>query len=87
MNIAATASYNAVPSIFMVAPTGSMKREICGLILFFSSMHCMVTGSVAELKRIYNNKNIHVEKIHYIIFINILTSVAKKTTLIQFRMR
>lgn len=39
IKMAATASYNAVPSMLMVAPIGSMKREICGFTLFFSSMH------------------------------------------------
>lgn len=49
MNIAATASYKAVPSMLIVAPIGSMNREIVGLILFFSSKQLIVTGNVAEL--------------------------------------
>ena len=49
INIAATASYKAVPSILMVAPTGSTKRTTLGSMLFFSSKHRVVIGSVAEL--------------------------------------
>lgn len=39
MKIAATASYSAVPSIFIVAPMGNINREIFELTLFFSSKH------------------------------------------------
>lgn len=49
MKIAATASYSAVPSIFIVAPMGNINREIFELTLFFSSKHWIVTGNVAEL--------------------------------------
>lgn len=49
MNIAATASYKAVPSMLIVAPIGSINREIVGLTLFFSSKQFIVTGNVAEL--------------------------------------
>ncbi len=55
MKIAATASYRAVPSMLMVAPTGKTKRLIVLFTPAFSSMHFNVTGSVAEL-RIYNKK-------------------------------
>lgn len=50
MKIAATTSNNAVPSILIVAPIGSMNREIVGLILFFSSTQLIDTGKVAELR-------------------------------------
>lgn len=50
IKIAANASYKAVPSMFMVAPTGSTKRVILLSILLFSSRHLKVTGSVAELR-------------------------------------
>ena len=49
MNIGATASYNAVPSMLIVAPTGKTKRVTLESILRFSSMHLKVTGNVAEL--------------------------------------
>lgn len=49
MKMAANASYSAVPSMLMVAPTGSTKRVILLSILLFSSRHLKVTGSVAEL--------------------------------------
>lgn len=51
MKIAATASYNAVPSMLIVAPMGSIKRDTCGFTLFFCSKHWIVTGNVAELKK------------------------------------
>lgn len=49
MKMAARASYRAVPSMLMVAPTGSTKRVIRLSILLFSSRHLNVTGRVAEL--------------------------------------
>ena len=49
MKMAASASYRAVPSMLMVAPTGSTKRVIRLSILLFSSRHLKVTGRVAEL--------------------------------------
>lgn len=49
MKIGATASYNAVPSMLIVAPTGSTKRVTLESIFRFSSRHLKVTGSVAEL--------------------------------------
>lgn len=51
MKMAASASYRAVPSMLMVAPTGSTKRVIRLSILLFSSRHLKVTGRVAELGR------------------------------------
>lgn len=50
IKMAASASYRAVPSMFIVAPTGSTKRVIRLSILLFSSRHLKVTGSVAELR-------------------------------------
>lgn len=50
INIAATDSYNAVPSILTVAPTDTTKRVTRGSIPIFSSKHWNVTGNVAELK-------------------------------------
>lgn len=49
MKIAATASYRAVPSMLMVAPTGNTKRAICRSTPQFSRRHFMVIGNVAEL--------------------------------------
>lgn len=49
MKMAASASYRAVPSMLMVAPTGSTKRVIRLSMRLFSSRHLKVTGSVAEL--------------------------------------
>lgn len=49
MKMAASASYRAVPSMLIVAPTGSTKRVIRLSILLFSSRHLNVTGRVAEL--------------------------------------
>lgn len=59
IKIAATASYNAVPSMFTVAPMGNIKREICGFILFLSSMHWIVTGNVAELNEKKNHARLN----------------------------
>lgn len=55
IKIAATASYNAVPSILMVAPIGNMKRTTFELTRFFSSKHWMLTGNVAELLEIHQS--------------------------------
>ena len=49
MKIDATASYKAVPSMLMVAPTGSTKRATSGCTLAFSSRQSRVMGRVAEL--------------------------------------
>lgn len=48
MKIAATASYNAVPSIFTVAPTGITNRVTRGSMPISSNV-LIVTGIVAEL--------------------------------------
>lgn len=48
--MAARASYRAVPSMFMVAPTGSTKRVTRLSTLLFSSRHLKVMGNVAELR-------------------------------------
>lgn len=48
INIAATASYNAVPSILIVAPIGTTNLVILGSTPILSK-HCIVTGSVAVL--------------------------------------
>ena len=50
MKMAATASYNAVPSMLMVAPTGSTNLVTLLSMWLFSSRHLKVTGSVAELQ-------------------------------------
>lgn len=55
MKIAAKASYNAVPSILMVAPTGSTNLVTRLSTPFISSRHLNVTGSVAELKQKEDN--------------------------------
>ena len=46
--MAATASYSAVPSIFIVAPIGRTNRVTLGSTLFLCSMASIVTGKVAE---------------------------------------
>lgn len=51
MKMAATASYNAVPSMLMVAPSGSMNLVTLASTPQLSSRHLMVTGRVAELER------------------------------------
>ena len=51
IKMAATASYRAVPSMLMVAPTGSTKRAICRSTPQFSRRHFMVIGNVAELRK------------------------------------
>ena len=50
IQIALTPSYNAVPSMFTVAPRGRTKRLIRRSILFFSSRQRIVVGKVAELR-------------------------------------
>jgi hypothetical protein len=50
INSAATASYNAVPSMLIVAPTGMTKLLTRGSTLQLCSKHFSVTGMVAELK-------------------------------------
>lgn len=50
MKMAATASYRAVPSMLMVAPTGSTKRVTLLSIPKFSSRQRKVTGSVPALE-------------------------------------
>ena len=52
MKIGATASYNAVPSILIVAPIGKTNLVILESIPRFSSRHLNVNGSVAELKNL-----------------------------------
>lgn len=49
MKTAATASYRAVPSMLMVAPTGSMNRVTLGSAPKLSSRFWIVMGRVAEL--------------------------------------
>lgn len=48
IKIAATASYNAVPSILMVAPMGTTNLVTLGSTPILSK-HCIVTGNVAVL--------------------------------------
>lgn len=50
MNSAATASYNAVPSILIVAPIGITNLATRGSTPFFSSKQPIATGNVAELE-------------------------------------
>ena len=54
MNIAATASYKAVPSILIVAPMGRMNLEILESTLHPCSKLFTVTGRVAELLAVPN---------------------------------
>lgn len=56
MKIAAKASYKAVPSILIVAPTGSTNLVTRLSTPFISSRHLNVTGSVAELKQTNKRK-------------------------------
>ena len=53
MKIGATASYRAVPSMLMVAPTGSTNLVTRLSMCMFSSKHWNVTGRVAELLTIH----------------------------------
>lgn len=48
INIAPTVSYNAIPSMFMVAPSGTTNLDAIGSIPILSK-HSMVTGTVAVL--------------------------------------
>ncbi len=50
INMGATTAYTAPPSILTVMPTGSTKPAIRGSIPSLCSTHCIVIGSVAELK-------------------------------------
>lgn len=50
IKIAATASYSAVPSMLMVAPTGRTNRAMRLSIPLFSRRHFRVMGKVAELQ-------------------------------------
>lgn len=50
MKIAASASYKAVPSMLIVAPTGSTNLVMRLSTPLFSSKHLNVIGKVAELK-------------------------------------
>lgn len=50
-------SYNAIPSIFMVAPIGTIKLDILEGIPM-RSKHDIVTGTVAVLKYKYKVYNI-----------------------------
>ena len=56
MKIDATASYNAVPSMLIVAPIGTTNLVILGSTLFLFSRHSIVIGSVAELYK--NNEKV-----------------------------
>jgi hypothetical protein len=54
INIAATASYRAVPSILIVAPIGITNLDTLGSTLFFSSKQLIEIGSVALLLKKLN---------------------------------
>ena len=54
MNIAATHSYSAVPSMLTVAPSGSTKLAVRFDTPARCSTHSMVNGSVAELDAVEN---------------------------------
>ena len=54
MKIAATASYNAVPSMLIVAPMGRTNLQTLGSTLFLLSSKPMVTGRVALLDPVPN---------------------------------
>ena len=57
MKTAATAWYNAVPSILMVAPNGRTKEETSSLIPNSFSQRSMVTGRVAPLELVEKASN------------------------------
>ena len=57
MKIAAAASYNAVPSILIVAPSGSTNFVDFSETPALSTAHSMVTGSVAEELAVENAVN------------------------------
>ena len=48
--IVVTSRYRAEPSVFTVAPRGSIKRQMSGPTLLFSSTQRFVVGSVAALQ-------------------------------------
>ena len=48
--IVVTSRYRAESSMFTVAPKGSIKRQMSGPTLLFSSTHRFVVGSVAALQ-------------------------------------
>ena len=50
IKMAATASYNAVPSMLMVAPIGNINFVTRASTPQLSSRHLIVTGKVAELQ-------------------------------------
>jgi hypothetical protein len=50
MKMAATASYSAVPSMFIVAPIGITNRATLESISFFSSRQLIEIGRVALLE-------------------------------------
>lgn len=52
MKMAAKASYRAVPSMLMVAPTGSTNLVTRLSTPLFSSRHLKVMGRVAELRTV-----------------------------------
>ena len=54
INKAAAASYNAVPSILTVAPSGTTKPAISGLTCKCCVVQRMVTGNVALLELVAN---------------------------------
>lgn len=74
IKIGATASYKAVPSMLIVAPTGNTKRVTLESIFKFSSRHLNVTGRVAELKssKIFQLINFPHRKIQKIILITLM---------------
>ena len=61
--MAATASYKAVPSMFIVAPIGVTNLITRSSILLFTSRHSMVTGNVAELKKQHHAIQLYVFKV------------------------
>lgn len=65
IKMAARASYSAVPSMLIVAPTGSTNRVTRLSTLLFSSRHLKVTGRVAELGDEKCKKNIEMIAQYY----------------------
>ena len=57
MNIEATVTNKAVPSMLTVAPIGKTNFEILGSTWFFSDIHLNVMGNAAALKIQYRNRN------------------------------
>lgn len=79
IKMAANASYSAVPSMLMVAPTGSTKRVTLLSTLLFCSKHLNVTGRVAELEKETTEEKMRVSFTIHVLEIRSQTLLLKYT--------